>query len=331
VVIASWTSCDSHHKIMVNHNLSTAAGKVILLGEHAVVYGRPAIAVPVSDVRATVEVTPRSPGSGVLIVAEDINQSYRLDEACESDSARALQTTMRNTLQHLGIRAEDQALRVVVRSQIPIARGMGSGTAIATALVRALAEYFGRHLISQTISDLVYQIEIIFHGTPSGIDNTVVAFEEPVYFVKGQRADIFWVSEPFTLLIADTGIPSKTRAAVEDVRRRWLADRLRYEALFDEIGVIADSGKQAIAAGRIDELGQLMSRNQSLLRELGVSCQELELLYLAALDAGAKGAKLSGGGQGGCLIALVDKQTQDEVASALRAAGASPVISTVVR
>jgi len=314
----------------MSSTLSSAAGKVILLGEHAVVYGRPAIAVPVSDLRATVEITSQSPGSGVIIVAEDIGQSYRLDEDYESDAARALQTTVRNTLQYLGI-SEDQALRIVVRSQIPIARGMGSGAAVATALVRALAEHYGRHLTARAVSDLVYQTEAIFHGTPSGIDNTVIAFEKPVYFVKGQRADIFWVGKPFTLLIADTGIPSKTRAAVEDVRRAWLADRPRYEALFDEIGTTVESGKQAIAEGKLRELGQLMNRNHGLLRELGVSCRELEALYLAALDAGAKGAKLSGSGRGGCLIALVDERTQDEVASALRAAGAQALIKTVVR
>lgn len=310
--------------------IASAAGKVILLGEHAVVYGRPAIAVPVSDVRATTEVTPLRPGSGVLFVAEDINQSYHLDAVYESDTARALQITLRNTLQYLGIPIEGQALRIVVHSQIPIARGMGSGTALATALVRALAEHYGRHLISRAVSDLVYQTEAVFHGTPSGIDNTVVAFEKPVYFVKGQRADIFWVGEPFTLLVADSGIPSKTRTAVEDVRHLWLADKAHYEALFDEIGTVAENGKRAIASGQVAELGQLMTRNQELLRKLGVSGRELDQLCSAALDAGALGAKLSGGGQGGCVIALVEEQTQSEVFSALRAAGAVSVISTTV-
>jgi mevalonate kinase len=311
--------------------IASAAGKVILLGEHAVVYGRPAIAVPVSGVRATAEVTPLLPGSGVLIVAEDINEVRRLDDPGDSEAMLALQATVRNTLQHFEVYIADQALRIVVHSRIPIARGMGSGTAVATAMVRALAEHYGRHLTSRAISDLVFQTEVILHGTPSGIDNTVVAFGKAVYFVKGRQADIFWVARPFSLLIADTGVQSSTRAAVEDVRRRWLADKASCEALFDEIGSLVVDGRQAIASGDVARLGRLMNRNQALLSELGVSSPELDRLALAALGAGAQGAKLSGGGRGGCLIALVDEGSQGVVESALRAAGACAIVATIVQ
>lgn len=310
---------------------ASAAGKVILLGEHAVVYGRPAIAVPVSDVRATAEVTPLAGDVGVLIVAEDLGQSYRLDEPPETDAACALGATVRNTLQHLGVQAETQALRISVRSQVPIARGMGSGTAVATALVRALAKHYGRHLTSGAVSDLVFRTEMILHGTPSGIDNTVVAFEKPVHFQRDQGAEILEVGIEFALLVADTGIQSKTRDAVEGVRRAWRADRARYERLFDRIGAIVEEGRQAIVAGQVGELGRLMHHNQLLLRDLGVSSPELDRLVHAAEGAGAKGAKLSGGGKGGCMIALVDDGTRAEVTSSLLSAGACRVIATTVR
>jgi len=310
---------------------ASAAGKVILLGEHAVVYGRPAIAVPVSDVRATAEVTRLAGDVGVLIVAEDLGQSYRLDEPCETDAARALGATVRNTLQHLGVQAETQALRIVVHSQVPIARGMGSGTAVATALVRALAKHYGHQLTSGNVSDLVFRTEVILHGTPSGIDNTVVAFEKPVHFTKDQRAHILEVGGEFILLIADTGIRSKTRDAVEQVRRAWRADPGRYERLFDRIGAIVEEGRRAIIAGQGGDLGHLMHRNQLLLRDLGVSSPELDRLARAAESAGAKGAKLSGGGKGGCMIALVDDGTRAGVLSSLLSAGASRVITTTVR
>jgi len=310
---------------------ASAAGKVILLGEHAVVYGRPAIAVPVNDVRATAEIVPLAAGEGVLIVAEDLGLTCRLDQVYEVDAARALQTTVRNTLECLGVQVEGQALRIVARSQIPIARGMGSGTAVATALVRALAKHYGRHLTTRAVSDLVFKTEVILHGTPSGIDNTVVAFEKPVYFEKGRRADVFWIGRSFDLVIADTGVPSKTRDAVEDVRRAWLSDRSGYETLFDRIGAIVQEGRQALIAGQIEELGHLMDRNQLLLQELGVSSLELDDLIAAARSAGAKGAKLSGGGRGGCMIALVDDHTRDRVIPALLLAGASSIMATTVR
>jgi mevalonate kinase len=310
---------------------ASAAGKVILLGEHAVVYGRPAVAVPVSGVRATVEVTRQALGNGIVIEAQDLGRVYRLEESDMADAAHALQATVRHTLQYLGLASTQQALRIRVCSEIPIARGMGSGTAVATALVRALTQHYGQHLTARAVSDLVFQTEILLHGTPSGVDNTVVAFEKPVYFVKGTRADVFWVGKPFTLLIADTGIPSQTRDAVAAVRRGWQAEPVRNEMLFDEIAALVDDARQAMACGDLETLGQAMNANQRRLQRLGVSSPELERLVAAALGAGAGGAKLSGGGMGGCMIALVDEQTLDRVAMALQAAGAQRVLTTVVR
>jgi mevalonate kinase len=311
--------------------VASAAGKAILLGEHAVVYGRPAIAVPLRDLRATVEITALPPGSGVVIEAQDLGLACTLAQDAVDDALRVLQWTVRNVLNFLGVAAEEQALRIVVRSQIPIARGLGSGTAVNTALARALAQHYGHYVTSRAISDLVYQSEILLHGTPSGIDNTVVAFEQPVYFIKGQRADPFWLGQPVTLLIADTGVQAKTREAVAEVRRRWQADPPRYEALFDAIGALAEQGKAALAAGDRALLGALMQRNQDLLVALGVSSPELDRLAQAALTAGALGAKLSGGGMGGCAIALVAPESCAHVEAALRSAGAQQVWVTAIR
>lgn len=311
--------------------IASAAGKVILLGEHAVVYGRPAIAVPISDIRATVEVTDLSPGERTYILAEDLGETYRLDQEYEGEAAYPLQTTVRNTLDHLGVATADRALAIDIRSEIPIARGMGSGTAVATALVRALSEHFGRYLGSRAVSDLVYKTELIYHGAPSGVDNTVVAYEQPVFFVKGERTDVFWVGQPFSLVIADTGVPSRTRDSVQQVAHKWTADQRRYDELFDEIGAAVMEARRAIAAGELPQLGRLMNRNQDLLRGLGVSSPELDRLVGAALEAGAMGAKLSGGGMGGCMIALASDATADEIVSSLLSAKARQAFRTTVQ
>ena len=309
---------------------ASAAGKAILLGEHAVVYGCPAIAVPVSDVRATAEVTTLPTGRGVLINALDLKRCYLLDREYKDDAARPLQCTVRNTLEHLGIALNGCALRIVVNSQIPIARGMGSGTAVSTAIVRALAQHYARHLSPRTVSDLVYRTEVILHGTPSGIDNAVVAFEEPIYFIKGRRPETFFVGKPFTLVIADTGVVSKTRDTVAQVRHKWVSARGYYNALFDEITAAVEEAKRAIASGDLPQLGAMMNHNQSLLQKLQVSSIELDCLIKAARRAGALGAKLSGGGKGGCMIALGDAETQDKTASALLLAGAAKVFTTTI-
>jgi mevalonate kinase len=307
-----------------------APGKVILFGEHAVVYGRPAIAVPVTQVRARAVVEWAPPDRGLVIRALDLGLEHRLGIAIAADHpAYPLDVTVRNTLRRLGI--EDVPdLTLTVSSTVPMARGMGSGAAIATAVVRALTHYLGKQLTSVEVSDLVYQTEVIYHGTPSGIDNTVVACEQPVYFVKGQPIEILDVGRPFWLAIGDTGIASPTRIAVDDVRQAWQRNRQKCEVLFDRIGAIAARARQAIVQGEIHALGPLMDENQELLEALDVSSPELEALIRASRQAGALGAKLCGAGRGGNMIAVVARARAREIALAMRGAGATNVILTKV-
>jgi mevalonate kinase len=307
--------------------LARAPGKVILLGEHAVVYGRPAIAVPATEVQAQAQIEPGKAGQGTVIVAPDL--SYRAD-LCEAEDDDPLASIVRLTLS--AIKAErDPDLTITVSSLVPIARGMGSGAAVSTAIVRALAQHFERWLSSRAISDLVYQTEILYHGTPSGIDNTVVAFEKPIYFVKDEGWEVFWVGAPFLLAIADTGIASSTKEVVADLRHRYQAKPDRYGVLFDQVGEIVVRARAAIEQGEAGTLGQLMDRNHGLLQELGVSCSELDRLVAAAQEGGAMGAKLSGAGWGGNVIALVTEETRGRVDMMLRLAGAKRVIVTTVR
>jgi mevalonate kinase len=307
--------------------LAFAPGKVILFGEHAVVYGRPAIAVPVTEVQAQAYVEPGEPGHGVVVAAPDLRQRVVVREAAED---HPLAFIVRLSLQAMH-REPDPDLTVTVTSTIPIARGMGSGAAVSTAIVRALANHFGHWLSSQAISDLVYQAEVLYHGTPSGIDNTVIAFEKPVYFVKDETREVFWVGRPFLLAIADTGIESATRDVVGDLRRRYQADPACYEPLLDGVGDIALSARSTIEGGAAEELGRLMNENHALLCQLGVSCPELDRLVAAAREGGALGAKLSGAGWGGNMIALITEETRGRVDMMLRLAGATDVVITRVR
>jgi len=205
-----------------------------------------------------------------------------------------------------------------------------SGAAVSVAIARALSLYFAHDFSREEISALVYEVEKLHHGTPSGIDNTVIVFEQLVYFVRGQPIESFRVVRPFTIAIADTGVAAPTKIVVGDVRRAWETDRARYEALFDQIGAIARDARGAIARGEGNTLGALMNANQVLLRAMGVSSPEIETLVSAALGAGARGAKLSGAGRGGNVIALVDEVTQDKVERALVESGAKRVIVTRV-
>ncbi len=304
---------------------SSAPGKVILFGEHAVVYGRPAIAVPVTQVRATATAEPAPPGSGLTLIAPDVGKSLSLTTAPRDEP---LAVAARLTLDYLSAPEPDATL--TISSTIPIASGLGSGAAVSTALVHALTTFLGRAFKPAETSTLVFEVEKIHHGTPSGIDNTVVAYEQPVYFVQRQPVERLTVGAPFTILIGDTGVRSPTKKVVEHVRRGQQREPAHYDALFDQIGDLADEARRAIESGDVDALGPLMDENHALLIELGVSSPKLNDLVETARFAGALGAKLSGAGRGGNMIALVEDDFVEDVTQALREAGAVRVIWTRV-
>ena len=308
---------------------ASAPGKIILFGEHAVVYGRPAVAVPVTQVSAKVSVTamPEAAAGTVRIQAPDIDLQALL---AELPANHPLKAAITRTAAALKVR-QLPACTLRVKSTIPVAAGLGSGAAVTVAIARALSAFLGSPLDDRQVSALAFEVEKIHHGTPSGIDNTVITYARPVYFIKGQPIQQLPVGRAFTIVIGDTGIASPTAKAVGDVRTAWQSDQDHYEALFESIGALADSARQAIEHGAVELLGPLMDANHGLLRKLGVSCPELDALVLAARKAGAWGAKLSGGGRGGNMIALVNKEQAQRVCTALQTAGARRTLVTEVK
>jgi mevalonate kinase len=304
---------------------ASAPGKLILFGEHAVVYGRPALAVPVTQVHADADVSD-SPRAGIWIHAPDISLHAELSSL---SSDHPIASVIHNFFFAFGV-SPFPSLDISITSSIPVASGLGSGAAVTVALLRALSSAVHRPLSDEQINQFAYEIEKLHHGTPSGIDNTVITYGRPVYFVRGQPIETFTVASPFTLVIADTGISAPTKESVGDVRKLWESDKPRWEKVFDEIGEIADKARAAIESGYIHELGALMDANHALLQHLTVSSPELDRLVESARSAGASGAKLSGGGRGGNMIALVEKNRAAQVAEALMSAGAKRTIVTEI-
>lgn len=305
---------------------ATAPGKIILFGEHAVVYGRPAIAIPVAQVQATATIVPGAPGSGCVLRLPDIGEQAPISEA---PASRPLAHVAQLALQLLSPPRPWDWI-ITLRSTIPVASGLGSGAAAATAIVRAIARASGQTLSPSQVSALVYESEKFFHGTPSGIDNTVIAFEQPVWFMRGQPPEPFAIGRPLTVVIGDTGVASPTSITVGDVRRGWLEEPARFEALFEAVGQVAWAARRAIERGDAAALGPLMDENHRLLQAMGVASAELDRLCSAARAAGALGAKLSGGGRGGNMIALAPTDRAAAVQAALQAAGAVRTITTLV-
>lgn len=310
---------------------ATAPGKTILFGEHAVVYGRPAIAVPVTGRRARVTVADMDPGAGVQLVARDLGRRYAGSGGDVDEDGRFLQAALTLVLGELGLDGAAVNIEVTVASDIPIARGMGSGAAVSAALMRGVAQHHGRELEPGRLSELVFATERMLHGSPSGIDNTTVVYERPVWFIRGERPEPLSLPVPLALLIGDTGVPARTRESVAMVQSRLQEAPGMLEFHFDAIGEMVYAAREALTSGDLELLGPLMDQNHALLSEIGVSSPELDRLVDAARAAGALGAKLSGGGMGGCMIALVDDRRQELVREALLSGGATQVILSKVR
>lgn len=308
--------------------IASAPAKVILLGEHAVVYGQPAIAIPVSSLRASVSVTFDSQGKETLRIFSDDASVSGMTVPSVDGVEDALVTAVRLATERLEI--ELSGATITIHSDIPVASGLGSGAAVTTAIIRALAEVVSKKLPEDEINAMVYEVERIFHGTPSGIDNTVIVYERPIFFVRNHPFEQIQPRQPLHILIGDTGIRASTKHAVTDVRHLLETQPEQFQPIVAAIGGLVWQARNCIEHGQIDQLGNLMMRNHELLQSLTVSSPELDRLVRAALDAGALGAKLSGGGRGGNMIALVTPATRSSVEASLRQAGAVNVYYTVL-
>lgn len=297
-------------------------GKVILLGEHAVVYGSHAIAAPIPlAMRARVQDAPAGQGVSLSLIEGEASEHRAPAPAVVSD---VVQRTVELILTQLGLRGHALHIRVV--SSVPRAMGLGSSAAFAVAVIRALDWHFKLELDDAQVNLLAFRCEALSHGTPSGIDNTVATYGEMVLYQRGEQTrevsqiQPLKVSHPLPLVIGVSGRRSLTAATVASVRRAWQQHPARYEAIFGQIDHLVLQGVQALKAEDWPRLGALMDSCHAQLQHLQVSSRELDALVRIAHENGAMGAKLTGGGRGGSIIALcpVDR---DRVAQAMRAAG----------
>ncbi len=308
--------------------IGEAPGKILLLGEHAVVYGHPAIAIPLRSIRARVELEFTRNG-GIEVVAPDIGERG----TSQGDAPERVRPLVRLAQSVLDFFSEPhRGMRIQINSTIPIGRGMGSGAAVAVAVVRSVCQGLGRHLDADQVAELALEAEKVFHGSPSGVDNMVVARDEPIYFVSGRPARSIAVGPSvFRFVVADTGLASATREVVDQVKAGRDRDRARFDSFFWELGSMASVAREVIRSGSAEELGLCMNRAQQVLQALDVSCPELDKLVYVALENGAVGAKLSGGGRGGAMIALLGGNSDEsQLVARLRLAGAESIFTTVL-
>jgi len=308
-------AAEPEQETMEGEPLGAGHGKIILLGEHSVVYGRRAIAAPVPlAIQARIE--NRQQGVELIIPRWGIEQ--RLDLAAKNPPS--FTRSIAGMLEALGLK--DRAMRIEVFPNVPRAMGLGGSAALAVAVIRALDAHFELGLEDERVNQLAFECEKIAHGTPSGLDNTLATFGEFMLYRAGTTPErqVIVPNKPLPLVIGMSGVEGLTAKTVARVRDAWQRNPDLYERLFDDIDSLVDLGLSALESGDYEGLGEVMNVNQGLLNAMQVSTPELEELIQIARNHGALGAKLTGGGGGGSIIALCPEDSS-KVARAMRAAG----------
>ena len=275
-----------------------AHSKIILIGEHAVVYGYPAISLPLLEVEVTCKVVP----------AESPWRLYEED---------TLSMAVYASLEYLDIK--ESCIRCEIDSAIPEKRGMGSSAAISIAAIRAVFDYYQADLPHDVLEILVNRAEMIAHMNPSGLDAKTCLSDQPIRFIKNVGFTELEMDLSVYLVIADTGVYGHTREAIQVVQSKG-KDALPF---LHALGELTQQAEDAISQKDAKELGQILSQAHLHLKEIGVSNPEADHLVETALSHGALGSKMSGGGLGGCIIALADNLTHaQELAERLEEKGA---------
>ncbi|MHC1592364.1 MAG: mevalonate kinase [Candidatus Helarchaeales archaeon] len=298
---------------------ASAPGKIILFGEHAVVYGSAAIAIAIQTrARATVKSIPEK---RILINARDMNliEKIPLDQkAIEFKlKERKMLTPILNCFSIIMQQAElNHGIQLELESDIPIGAGLGSSAAVSVAILGALNELLDMKMDLETISSNALEVERSVHGTPSGIDNTISTHGSAIYYKRGEMQK---VRVPFNipLLILNTSIPRRTGDLVSLVRRKYISNRSVFNSIFQAIDKISSKGRFLLERGRLSELGELMNINQGLLDAMGVSTPPISDIINEIRSLGVLGVKITGAGGGGSIIMLCSPRNTRKVARRL--------------
>ena len=259
--------------------------KIILIGEHSVVYGYPAIAIPLKKI-------------GIECIVEEAKSSYF------PNKTDTISVALFTALKYL--KKENAKIKYKVTSQIPPKRGMGSSAAVSIATIRAVFDYFGEYLEDTLLEKLVHTAEIVAHSTPSGLDAKTCLSNKAIKFIKNKGFSYIDLNLDAYLVIADTGIYGNTGEAIQKVKNLGS----NADSSLNKLGELTDEMAKILTGNiqskeeKVDKIGKIMTKANTELGTLNITIEKTDLFVKIAIENGASGAKISGGGLGGCVIAL---------------------------
>lgn len=296
--------------------VGVANGKIILMGEHSVVYGKPAIALPFSKASIRCSVDFHESENSIRCI---YYEGLLVDAPSVLDGVKVL---VESTLKHLD--KPEQGINLNIESDLPPQRGLGSSAAVSVAVVRSLFDAFKVPLSEEDLSNLVNIAEAVHHVNPSGLDASTIASGKVVYYQHGSEKRFIPMHLNGVIVVADTGKHGQTKQAVSEVRDLWIKNPDDINPILDRLGELTLEASEYLSTNNLIGLGKTMTEAHGLLRKINVSDDTLEQLVSVAIANGALGAKLTGGGKGGCMIALCSSTKEAEkMATHLRNAGAT--------
>jgi mevalonate kinase len=302
----------------------TAHSKFILIGEHAVVHGQPAIAIPFSLI-------------GVETFIDYVPGPVKLDSRLyygpiqmAPQELQGIVSCITDTLEYLDLPCDDLVIRV--HSSIPTGKGLGSSASVAVSIIRSLFDYADRDCTQEELLKLANIAETYAHGSPSGIDTLTITSDFPIWFEKDQPIQKVDVKEDLHFIVADSGQNADTRISVQSVTNLLKKAPRKIQRKLDRIGQLTHNTKEALEKASKHFLGTMLNEAQKELEYLGVSDAVLNRLIRFARQEGALGAKLTGGGNGGCIIALAQNEVHcKQLAEKLLQFGAETVWPFVLK
>jgi mevalonate kinase len=294
-------------------------GKTILFNEHFVVHGVPGI---VSAIHSAADAEVKQDGKGITV--EDRRKSVK--GYAEKKKVQQIESIER-MVEALKLDPKNISFKIWLGGNLPGFSGIGASAASSVAIARAIADEFELDLPDEKINDVAYEAEKAYAGTPSGIDNTAATFGGLIWFKRNltggpNTIERLNIKEPVEIVIGNTGIVANTKAMIAGVAKRKNKYPKKYDALFKQAENLAFTARKELEEFNLKEVGKLMNENHRLLQEIEVSSKELDYLVNLAWQQGAFGAKLTGGGGGGCMVALTPgEDLQEAVASAMEQQG----------
>jgi len=301
-------------------------GKVILFNEHFVVYGLPAIASAIGS--KTTALVERQMGSGVELQDDrPETPGYKAEKLAEQKES------LDRMLRLIQVDTDRNHFKIVLAGDLIAASGVGASAASCAAIARAFSDELGLHFSDERINEIAYEGEKGYHGTPSGIDNTAATYGGLIWFKReanSQRMERMKLRKSVEIVMGNTGITADTKSIVGGVKERREKEPEKYARLFDEAAQLVEDARKQLEAFDLKRVGVIMNRNHELLQQIGVSCNELDMLVNLARDNGALGAKMTGTGRGGYMLALTPGlELQERVAAEIEKKGFQALRTTI--